>query len=412
MRLVVVEPNGSGGLIHYAYQLCTALAAEGLDVRLITSVDYELAEYPHNFKVDKILKLWELFDPEVEALPPVKLWQRLWKKSRWMIRRSIRAIRLIREWIRLTNYLIEIQPELIQFGKINFPFESLFLKRLRRKNLHLSQICHEFERRESKGGISSLIDKLYASVYSNFSVIFFHAQENVDRFLRLFPFIPISRTFVIPHGNEGIFLSAASDSLGPDELRLRYGFPEKTPIVLFFGILSPSKGIPDLIDAFAITSKSNDSRLLIAGYPSKYVNIGKLKEQVREHNLSESVVFDSRYIPFDEVGALMKLSSVVVYPYHSSTQSGALQVAYAFGRPVIVTDVGGLPEVVEDGKSGFIVPAQDPEALAEKIITLINNSDLVARMGAYALDLSNSRYGWKPIAQRIKKIYIEFMTSL
>src|SRR5215211_8135411 len=65
LRLVLVEPNGSGGLIHYTYQLCTALANEGVDVTLITGKEYELAHLPHNFQVNNLLDLWSLFDPQV-----------------------------------------------------------------------------------------------------------------------------------------------------------------------------------------------------------------------------------------------------------------------------------------------------------------------------------------------------------
>src|SRR5215208_4594900 len=102
-RLVLVEPNGSGGLIHYAYQLCTALADEGLDVTLITGKHYELAGLPHNFRVNNLLDLWTLFDPQVSQNVHANSWQRRWQKVRWTARRGQRALRLLSAWFRLTR---------------------------------------------------------------------------------------------------------------------------------------------------------------------------------------------------------------------------------------------------------------------------------------------------------------------
>lgn len=101
----------------------------------------------------------------------------------------------------------------------------------------------------------------------------------------------------------------------------------------------------------------------------------------------------------------MELATVVVYPYHSSTQSGSLQTAYTFGKPVIATMVGGLPEVVEDGKSGFLVPAHSPNDLAEKISIFVNDRALAEEMGRYARRLSTTRFNWNAIAQEILTIY-------
>ena len=109
------------------------------------------------------------------------------------------------------------------------------------------------------------------------------------------------------------------------------------------------------------------------------------------------------------IGALMGIATVAVYPYRSSTQSGALQVAYTFGRPVIATAVGGLPEAVEEGRSGFLVPPQSPSALAEKIITLVSKPEPAKIMGEYARHLSETRFGWRSVARKIIKVYDQLL---
>jgi glycosyltransferase involved in cell wall biosynthesis len=101
----------------------------------------------------------------------------------------------------------------------------------------------------------------------------------------------------------------------------------------------------------------------------------------------------------------MRLATVSVYPYRSSTQSGALQVAYTFGRPVVATEVGGLPEAVEHGRSGFLVPACSPPELAEKILTLVNKPELAKIMGEYSRHLSETRFSWTAIARQMTQVY-------
>ena len=406
LRLVLVEPNGSGGLIHYTYQLCTALADEGLDVTLITGKDYELAHLPHNFEVNNLLDLWSLFDPRAGETVHASSWQRRWHKIRWTARRGQRAIRLLSAWMGLTRYLSQRKPDIVQFSKIHFPFEGIFLAQMRRRGLTLTQICHEFELRENHRGLfSSLTVRAYADIYKNFSAIFFHAKENRDKFLSLFPLVDDKKTHIVPHGNSGWLLKHFPQDHNWNALLQRYGFKQAQPVVLFFGLLAPSKGIQELVEAFALVRQSSDAKLLIAGYPTKHFDIAELKEKIAALGLTEHVVLDPRYIPLEEVGALMGLATVAVYPYRSSTQSGALQVAYTFGRPVVATIVGGLPEAVEHGRSGFLVPANSPPELAEAIRKLVTNHELAKVMGEYARHLSETRFSWRRVARQMVNVY-------
>ena len=409
-RLVLVEPNGSGGLIHYAYQLCTALADEGLDVTLITGKQYELAELPHNFRVNNLLDLWSLFDPQASQNIHANAWQRRWQKLRWTARRGQRGLRLLTAWARLTRTVLELEPDIVQFSKIHFPFEAIFLAQMRRHGLTLTQICHEFEQRENQRGLfSSLRVRAYADIYRNFSAIFFHARENCEKFLSLYPFVDNKKTHIIPHGNSSWLLRHFPQTGKEALLRQRYKLKPGEPVVLFFGLLAPSKGIQDLVEAFAIVQKSRDAKLLIAGYPTKHFDMKELKEKIAGSGLTDHVLLDTRYIPLEDVGALMGLATVAVYPYRSSTQSGALQVAYTFGRPVVATNVGGLPEAVEPERSGFLVQAEAPQELAEAILKLVANRELANIMGEYARHLSETRFSWRSVARQIVKVYDELM---
>jgi glycosyltransferase involved in cell wall biosynthesis len=406
LRLVLVEPNGSGGLIHYTYQLCTALANEGVDVTLLTGKEYELVHLPHNFQVNNVLDLWSLFDPQAGQNLNTNAWQHRLHKIRWNARRGQRAIRLLSAWVNLTRTLSDLKPDIVQFSKIHFPFEAIFLAQMRRSGLTLTQICHEFELRETQQGLFSLLSvRAYADIYRNFSAIFFHARENCEKFLTLFPFVEDKRTHVIPHGNSSWLLHHFSQAYDWDGLRLRYGLNPGQPVILFFGLLAPSKGIQDLVEAFALVRKTSDAKLLIAGYPTKHFDLEEVKGKIASLGLTEHVVLDTRYIPLEEVAGLMGLATVAVYPYRSSTQSGALQAAYTFGRPVVATNVGGLPEAVEPEKSGFLVPPESPQALAEGILKLVTNPELAQVMGEYSRHLSETRFSWRSVARQIISVY-------
>lgn len=405
LRLFVVEPRGSGGMIHHAYQMCVAFAEEGADVTLVTARNYELDHLPHPFHLQKQMNLWTLKDSSLDIPPRNKL-EALWRKIFWNTRRVWRGLRLITEWTRLTHYLVHAKPDIIQFGSIEFPFEALFLRYLRHKGLVLSQICHEFEPRESSG--SALVEfgnRMKRQVYTTFTHLFFHAENNRSRFKELFD-LPISRLHIIDIGNEQLFPQPENPKETAASFRERYKIAPDAPLALFFGILAPSKGLETLLEAFALVHQKNKSaRLLIAGSASKYIDLGKLHAIAQKNTLGEAVIFDTRYIPIEEVGVLMEMTSVAIYPYWSSTQSASLQVAYHFERPVIATKVGGLPEVVDEGKSGFLVPPRSPDELATAILKFIDNPQLTAKMGAYAKELSETRFAWRPIARKVLDVY-------
>ena len=405
LHIMVVEPRGSGGMIHYAYQLCGALSKAGAQVTLVTADKYEMENYPHNFTVRKQMKLWSSTDAAETVIAHNWLGRMVGKIYR-RGRRVMRGIRLIVEWIRLTNYLISARPDIIQFGSIEFPFEAIFLHILKRNKLVLSQVCHEFELREkSNNPLTNFSNQLSRWVYNAFSIIFFHAESNQQRFLELFN-IPKERLHIIAHGNEGLFLSGRSEKMTRARMQERYGIVEDMPVILFFGNLTPSKGLPDLLKAFSqVYAKETRARLMIVGRPSKFIDMDELTQLASELEISDATIFDARYILMEEVPPLMEMATVVMYPYLTSTQSGALQVAYTFGRPVIATKVGGLPEVVEDGKSGLLVSASAPDELAQAILKLIEDPGLATKMGAYAKQLSNTKFSWDAIALKMLSVY-------
>ncbi len=395
LRITVVEQDGSGGLIHYAYQLCDALAARSAEITLVTGRHYELAHLPHSFDVDASIRLW----PAIEdaAGSPNRAVGRLAALGR-RGRRVVRALRYAWAWELLTRSLLRRRPDVVLFSVIRFPFQAFWLRRLHRRGIPMAQICHEFEPRESRfGAVRRLTWRWARRVYPCFSAVFLHGEANRDRFGELFPGVPRHRTHVIPHGDESMFLEL--DDPGGD-LRARYGIGADRPVALFFGGIRPSKGVDDLIRAFATVRREIEASLLVVGHPAG-VNPDDLTALAADLGVGADVVVDPHYLPMAEIGPLVRSATAVVLPYRSATASGVLQVAYAFARPVVVTDTGALADAVEDGATGLVVPAGDHDAMARALVKILSDPAEAALMGRRGREWSEAAFGWDTVAERV-----------
>lgn len=405
-RIVVVEPNGTGGMIHFAYQLCNALATAGNNVTLITSTDYEMHDRPHEFSVDARMRLWPLTDP-AGIEPPTRFRQACRRMWRWS-RRVIRGAILLREWTRLIIHLLVLKPDIVQFGMIHFPFEAAFLFVLRRCGLTLTQICHEFEERDLRWRLAKKVSGwLSQFTYANFERIFFLSEDTRNTFIAMFEY-PRERTKVIKHGSQAVF---EADAGVIERLRAQYGLHGDEPVVLFFGTLRPSKGVDLLVRAFATVRSTVAAKLLIVGYPTKRMDMASLKSSIDTLALRDAVILDTRYVPMEEVGAIQSLADIVVLPYRNATQSGALYLAYQFARPVVASKVGGLAEDVLHEKTGLLVPPEAPDDLAAALIRLIQDRRLAAKLGRQGQAFAEQQHAWPTIARDILAEYRAITTA-
>ena len=153
-----------------------------------------------------------------------------------------------------------------------------------------------------------------------------------------------------------------SQKIARTQLGIAYG----DKVLLFFGFIREYKGLKHLLKAMPILKQtlSNVKLLIVGDFGDDKQDYLNLIQELGIHSMLE--IYDE-YIPDQEVEKYFTACDLVVLPYESATQSGIVQVAYDFEKPVVVTNVGGLPEVVEDGKTGYIVEPQKPARLAEKI---------------------------------------------
>jgi glycosyltransferase involved in cell wall biosynthesis len=157
--------------------------------------------------------------------------------------------------------------------------------------------------------------------------------------------------------------------VGKTAARTKLGLAGDT--ILFFGFVRPYKGLNDLLRALPHVLQRRPVTLLVAG--EFWGGSEAFRRQVHELGLEAAVRCVDRYIPNEDVGLYFSSADLVVLPYLSGTASGVVQMAYGLEKPVVATAVDGLRDVVEDGRTGYLVPPGEPAALADAIVRFFEN---------------------------------------
>jgi len=196
-----------------------------------------------------------------------------------------------------------------------------------------------------------------------------------------------------------IFDFFRSGEMTREEARSRTGEGEG-PLLLFFGLIRPYKGLAHLIEAMPEIAERTGARLLVVG--EFYEDSAPYFDLARRLGVSDRIVFVDRYVANEEVAAYFNAADLVMLPYISATQSAIAQVAVAFDRPMIATRVGGLPEVVSEGRTGFLVPPADPSAMAGAVARFFEEG-WGERM-APLFDEEKKRFSWSSLADTVVEL--------
>ncbi len=183
------------------------------------------------------------------------------------------------------------------------------------------------------------------------------------------------------------------------EARARLGLPDEAPVLLFFGFIRRYKGLHVLLDALPrITERLPEAHLLVAG--EFYDDEADTRARIARHGLERRVHLYADYIDDERVPAFFAAADVVVQPYVSATQSGVAQIAFHFDKPLIVTAVGGLPEVVPHGRAGLVVPPEDPEALAAAVVRFFE--ERLAEGLIAGVRIEKQKYSWDRLFEAVE----------
>jgi glycosyltransferase involved in cell wall biosynthesis len=219
-----------------------------------------------------------------------------------------------------------------------------------------------------------------------------HSADDETRLRALVPSVGVTRAF------HPLYDFVASTSVSQAEARAKLDVAGDT--ILFFGFVRPYKGLGDLLRAMPSIRQRRPVTLLVAG--EFWGGSAGFQQQVRELGLAGAVRCIDRYIPNEEVRLYFAAADLVVLPYLSGTASGVAQMAYGLDKPVVATTVGALGDIVEDGRTGYLVPPGRPSALAEAVVRFYAEdkaAEFVANIRQY-----KRRFAWERLVEIIETI--------
>ncbi len=191
------------------------------------------------------------------------------------------------------------------------------------------------------------------------------------------------------------------EKIDKQEAKEKLGLNTGDSYMLFFGFIRRYKGLDLLLEAMADAKiKNRNVKVIVAG--EYYEDAAFYNDKIKEYGIGEKVVLRTDYIPSDMVKYYFCAADMIVQPYRSATQSGVTQIAYHFEKPMLVTDVGGLFEIVPDGKVGYVVQPNAP-AIANAINDFYDNT----RETQFSINIKEEkkRFQWDSFAEAIEGLY-------
>lgn len=339
MKVIILGPAWPyrGGIAAFNERLARQYQAEGHDVEVVTfTLQYPSFLFPGTTQYGT--------DPAPEGLK---------------ITRKLSSINPF-SWIATGRYIKKQNPDLVVSAywlPFMAPAMGTTLRCAKHKGTRRIAILHNLIPHEHRPG-----DKMFSKYFVGSNDGFITLSRSVLDDLNVFdPKRLRPRTFS-PHP----LYDHYGATLSRKEALELIGLRESQRYVLFFGFIREYKGLDLLLDAIADERMERlGIKLIVAGEfygdPKPYL------EQIRHHDIGDRVVMHTEFIPDHEVNRYFCAADLVVQPYKNATQSGVSQIAYHFEKPMVVTNVGGLPEIVPDGKAGFVVEP-DSQQIADAIV--------------------------------------------
>lgn len=373
MKIALIGPAFPlrGGIADFNEALANALLAAGHSVRI------------HSF----YLQYPKLLFPGKTQLatggtPPPKL----------DIRPTISSIHPW-SWGKTVRELLAFKPDLV-IVRYWLPFMAPALgtiaRKLRKRGIRIIAITDNVLPHEQRPG-DAFLTRYFVRSCDGFIAMSRAVLKDLDRFTD-----NPHREF-LPHPVYNIF----GNAIPKQEARRLLGIPAQQRLILFFGFIRKYKGLDLLLEAMGDPGvDALGVNLLVAGEfydpEAPYISI------VQRNGASSRCRFDRAFIPKEKVREYFCAADLIVQPYRHATQSGITQIAFHFGRPMLVTRVGGLAEIVEDGKTGYVTEPR-PEAIAEAIRDFYGASREDAMSKAVAAD--RDRFDWSTFVNGIMKLY-------
>ena len=374
MKITILGPAHPyrGGLASIMEIMARTFASRGHDVGIKTfTVQYPSFLFPGKSQT-------------VSALPPADL----------HIKRCVNTVDPF-NWWRVGRAIRRERPDFVLM-KYWTPFMAPCfgtIARIARGNGHTKVLCqidnvepHELH----------LTDKPFNRYYLHSVDGFVYMSEQVHGELKAYSDAP---ALFSPHP----LFENFGERVARNEACVRLGLDPTVDYVLFFGLIRDYKGLDLLLDAWAGLRRRGlaaGRRLIVAG--EFYTPKERYLRQIADNGLQDEVILHDRFIPDEQVKYYFSAVDFVVQPYKTATQSGVTQIAYQFCVPMVVTDVGGLSEIVPDGRVGYVCEPT-VQGVADAIARMYDG-DTIERFRLNCIE-ERKRFSWEEMCTRIAELY-------
>lgn len=372
-KVIIVGPAFPlrGGIANFNEALCRALDKEGFDSKIISfSLQYPGFLFPGKTQYDTGKGPQDIkIETKINSINPFN-------------------------WLKTAREIREAEPDLVIF-RYWLPFMGPCLGTIAKNikkgtDIKVIAITDNVIPHEKRLG-----DRPFTSYFLKQCDGFIAMSRSVLNDLE--SFIKTDNKVFLPHPIYDIFGEKIEKLAALKHLRLNINDKH----LLFFGFIRKYKGLDLLLEAMADPRiKQMNVKLIIAG--EYYEDAAPYNKIISENGLEDNVILRTEFIPSEEVRYYFCASDMVVQPYRTATQSGVTQIAYHFEKPMLVTNVGGLPEIVPDNKVGYVTEINSA-AIADAIIDFYSNN----RESEFTLNtiLEKQRFLWSTFVNGVKELY-------
>jgi glycosyltransferase involved in cell wall biosynthesis len=363
VKALMVETGGWGGIAHYTWNLCAALAGAGVEVLLLTNREWELAHLSSAFEVDRCFSAGAGYLGNVKAL---------------------------------RQHVTGARPAVVHVQSVlSTRFDALLWPLIRRR-VPVVMTIHNVRTHERIRWDDWTLWRCFAAA----DAVVVHTQQAAEIARRRLP--AGARIELVHHGDAGFLQGRRPDRLAA---RAALGLPPAGQIVLAFGAIRPYKGLHGVIAALPELRRCHpQARLVIAG-PLLVGTESEYREAIRRAGAEEAVVFRPGYVPAEAVGTYFAAADVAVFNYRDITDSGSLRLACDLGTPVVATAVGSFREFLADGVTARLIEPGDGRALVRALADVLERPEAAARMAGAARALAASAWSWAASAKATAELY-------
>lgn len=343
LRVIIIGPAFPlrGGIANFNEALCRAFNKENIDAKIISfSLQYPAFLFPGKTQYDKGKGPKDIkIETKINSVNPLN-----WMKVARAIRDELPDYVIFRFWLPFMG-----------------PCLGTIAKRIKKgTSIKVIAITDNVIPHEKRFG-----DKAFTSYFLRQCDGFIAMSRSVLKDLE--SFVKTDKKTFLPHPIYDIF----GEKIEKEEALKHLGLHSNEKYLLFFGFIRKYKGLDLLLEAMADPRiKQLGVKLIVAG--EYYEEAALYNKIISDNNLEESVILKTEFIPSEEVRNYFCAADMIVQPYRTATQSGVTQIAYHFEKPMLVTNVGGLPEIVPHGKVGYVTEI-NPSAIADAVMDFYSN---------------------------------------